>query len=140
MAMAGSEQRKALAQAGMEAFNDRDVPRMLAALSEDVEVYASPEMANAGQYRGHEGFVSWITSWTDAWEEVTAEVTDNTTVGERYVVTSIHQEGRGRGGIEVSMDFAFLFDVDDEGLCSYLAMLPTAAEAREMAAQREASA
>ena len=45
--------------------------RMVAALTEDVEVYASPEMANAGEYSGHDGFVSWITAWTDAWEEMT---------------------------------------------------------------------
>src|SRR5262245_64998414 len=102
--MASREQRIALAQAGMEAFNDGDMATMLAALSEDVEVYASPEMANAGEFSGHDGFVSWITAWTDAWEEISAEVTDNTPVGERHVVTTIHQEGRGRGGIEVSID------------------------------------
>ena len=120
-----SEQRITLAQGGMDAFNDGDVPRMLAALTQDVEVYASPEMANAGSYTGHDGFVSWITAWTEAWEEITAEVTDNTAVGERHVVTTIHQEGRGRAGIEVSMELAFLFDVNDEGLCTFLAMLPT---------------
>jgi hypothetical protein len=36
------------------------------------------------------------------------------------------------------MDLAFLFDVDEDGLCSFLAMLPTPAEGREMALQREA--
>jgi ketosteroid isomerase-like protein len=121
----------------MDAFNDGDMPRMLAALSEDVEVYASPEMANAGQYSGHAGFVSWITTWMDAWDEVTAEVTDNAPVGERHVVTTVHQEGRGRGGIEVSMELAFLFDVGDEGKCTYLAMLPSPGEAIEMAERRE---
>ena len=123
----------------MESFNDGDLPRMLAALSEDVEVYASPEMANAGQFTGHDGFVKWIRAWTDAWEEISAEVTDNTPVGERHVVTSVHQEGRGRGGIEVSMELAFLFDVNEDGVCTYLAMLPTAAEARQMAEEREAA-
>jgi hypothetical protein len=102
-------------------------------------VYAFPELANAGQYKGHDGFVSWITSWTDAWEEVTAEVTDNIPVGERHVVTTVHQVGRGRGGIEVSMELAFLFDVSDDGLCGYLAMLPTSEEAFQMAEQRERS-
>jgi ketosteroid isomerase-like protein len=136
--MASSEARKALAQAGMEAFNERDMTRMLAALSQDIEVYASPEMANAGQYTGHDGFIAWITAWTDAWEAVTADVTDNKPVGERHVVTTVHQEGRGRGGIEVSMELAFLFDVDDQGLCRYLAMLPTPQEAVEMAERREA--
>src|SRR5262245_28378886 len=137
--MASREQRIALAQAGMEAFNDGDMATMLAALSEDVEVYASPEMANAGEFSGHDGFVSWITAWTDAWEEISAEVTDNTPVGERHVVTTIHQEGRGRGGIEVSMELAFLFDVDEQGRCAFLAMLPTGGEAVEMAERREAS-
>jgi len=136
--MASRDQRKALAQAGMDAFNSADVPRMLAALSQDVEVYASPEMANAGHYRGHDGFVSWVTSWTDAWDEVTAEVTDNTAIGERHVVTAVHQEGRGRDGIELTMELAFLFDVNDQGVCTYLAMLPTAEEAVEMAEKREA--
>jgi ketosteroid isomerase-like protein len=137
--MASSEQRIALAEGGMAAFNDGDLPRMLAALTEDVEVYASPEMANAGAYSGHDGFVFWITAWTDAWEEVAADVTDNTTVGERHVVTTIHEEGRGRAGIEVSMDLAFLFDVNDEGLCTFLAMLPTREEAIRMAEERERS-
>jgi ketosteroid isomerase-like protein len=136
--VASSEQRIALAEAGMDAFNKGDMDRMLAALSEDVEVYASPEMANAGRYSGHEGFITWIMAWIDAWEEVGAEVTDNSPVGERHVVTSVHQTGRGRGGIEVSMDLAFLFDVDEDGLCSFLAMLPTPTEGREMALEREA--
>jgi ketosteroid isomerase-like protein len=135
--MASREERLALAEGGMDAFNEGDVPRMLAALTEDVEVYASPEMANAGRYRGHEGFVSWVTAWTDAWEEVTAEVTDNAPVGERHVVTTIFQQGRGRDGIELSMQLAFLFDVNDQGECSYLAMIPTPEEAVEMAEERE---
>jgi hypothetical protein len=132
-----SEQRIALAQGGMDAFNDGDVPRMLTALTHDVAVYASPEMANAGSYTGHDGFVSWITAWTEAWNEISAEVTDNTVVGERHVVTTIHQEGRGRAGIEVSMELAFLFDVNDEGLCTFLAMLPTREEGIRMAEERE---
>ena len=93
--MASSEDRLQLAQAGMDAFNDGDMTRMLAALTEDIEVYASPEMANAGHYSGHDGFVTWITAWTDAWEEVSAEVTENTPVGERHVVTTVPSGGQG---------------------------------------------
>jgi len=127
-----------MAETGMKAFNDGDMPTMLAALSQEVKVYASPEMANAGEYRGHDGFVAWITAWTDAWEEISAKVTGQETVGDRHVVTSVHQEGRGRGGIEVSMELAFLFDVDDDGTCTYLAMLPTTEQGLEMARRREA--
>jgi ketosteroid isomerase-like protein len=138
--VASSGQRMALAQGGLDAFNNGDVPRMLAVLSEDVEVYASPELVNAGHFTGHDGFVSWITSWTDAWQEVTAEVTDNTPVGKRHVVTAVHQEGRGRAGIEVSMELAFLFDVNDQGLCTFLAMLPDREQAMALAREREGGA
>ena len=137
--MATSEQREALARAGMEAFNTGDVPAMLAALASDVEVYASPEMANAGTYHGHDGFVRWITAWTDAWEQISAEVTGTIDVGDRHVVTAIHQEGRGREGIELAMELAFLFDVGDDGLCHFLAMVPTPEEAVRLAEGREAS-
>ena len=135
--MASRDERLALAQGGMDAFNDGDVARMLAALSKDVEVYASPELANAGSFTGHDGFVSWMTAWTDAWEEVTAEVTDNRPIGDRHVVMTVDQRGRGRAGIEVSMELAFLFEVNDQGVCTYLAMLPSAEEAVQMAEDRE---
>ena len=137
--MATSEQREALARAGMEAFNTGDVPRMLAALASDIEVYASPEMANSGTYHGHDGFVRWITAWTDAWEQISAEVTETINVGDRHIVTAIHQEGRGRDGIELSMELAFLFEVGDDGLCHFLAMVPTPEEAVRLAEEREAS-
>jgi ketosteroid isomerase-like protein len=137
MEMASREQREALARAGMEAFNQGDIPRMLASLSDDVEVYASPEMANAGRYTGHDAFVAWITTWIDAWEQVTAEVTGSTPVGDRHIVTAIHQEGRGREGIELAMELAFLFDVEDEGKCTYMAMVPSEEEAVSLARERE---
>ena len=35
------------------------------------------------------------------------------------------------------MQLAFLFDVNEQGLCSYLAMLPTPEEAVRMAEARE---
>jgi len=135
--MASSDEREALARQGMEAFNAGNAAGMLAALSEDVEVYASPEMVNSGRYSGHDGFMSWLTAWTEAWEEITAEVTDTIPVGERHIVTAVHQEGRGREGIRLSMELAFLFELGGDGLCSYLAMVPTPQEAVEIARERE---
>jgi ketosteroid isomerase-like protein len=129
--------RESLARAGMAAFNAGDMDRMLAALAGDVEVYASPEMANAGNFRGHDGFTAWITAWMDAWEAISAEVTETILVGDRHIVTAIGQEGRGRDGIELSMKLAFLFDVNEQGECTYLAMVPTPEEAVEIAEERE---
>jgi ketosteroid isomerase-like protein len=137
--MASREARERMARAGMEAFNAGDVGGMLAALSNDVEVYASREMANAGEFKGHDGFVSWITAWTDAWEEISAVVTDTILVGDRHIVAAARSEGRGRAGIELSMTLAFLFEIGDDGLCTSLAMLPTPEEAIRMAEERESS-
>jgi ketosteroid isomerase-like protein len=135
--MASSESRETLARQGMDAFNAGDMAGMMAVISPDIEVFASPEMANAGSYHGHDGFMSWITAWTEAWEEISAEVTDTTPVGERHVVTAIHQEGRGREGITLSMELAFLFEMGSDGLCRYMAMVPTPEEAVELARERE---
>jgi len=135
--MASSAERETLARGGMEAFNDGDMDRMLAALASDIEVYAQSEMANAGSFHGHDGFISWMTAWTDAWEEISAEVTDVVLVGDRHIVTAIDQEGRGREGIELTMRLAFLFDVGDDGLCHFLAMVSTPEEAVELAEERE---
>jgi ketosteroid isomerase-like protein len=132
------EQRERLALRGIEAYNAGNAAGMVAALADDVEVFASLEMANAGRYHGHEGFLSWIQNWTDAWDDIVAEVTEMIPVGERHVVAALHQTGRGRSGIEVSMDLAFLFEIQDDGLCSYLAMLPDAEEAVRLAREREA--
>ena len=116
--MASSEQRIARWRtAGMEAFNDGDVARMLAALTEDVEVYASPEMANAGSYTGIDGFVSWITAWTEAWDgDQRRRSTDNTPVGR---ASRGHDDPSGgpaaRRDRGRAWQLAFLFDVDDEG-------------------------
>jgi ketosteroid isomerase-like protein len=135
--MPSREDREHMARRGMEAFNAGDVGGMLAALSKDIEVYASPEMVNAGRFHGHDGFTSWITAWTDAWEEISAEVTETVPVGQRHIVTAIHQEGRGRDGIELTMELAFLFEIGDDNLCTFLAMIPTPEEAIEMAEERE---
>jgi hypothetical protein len=54
-------------------------------------------------------------------------------------VTAVRSEGRGRGGIELSMKLAFLFEVGDDGLCTYLAMVPTPEEAVALAEERESS-
>ena len=139
--MASSEQRERLREPGMEAFNAGDVDGMLAALASDVEVYASPEMAERRHAtRGHDGFVAWITGWTDAWEEVTAEVTDTIPVGERHVVTVDPSGGPGPRGIEVSMELAFLFDVGRRRALHLPRDAPDAARRRfEWPSERERS-
>jgi ketosteroid isomerase-like protein len=134
--MASSEDRERLARTGFEAFNKGDHETLLTLLSEDVEVFSSPELANPGHFHGHEGYLEWTEPWADAWEALDFEVTQTTPVGERHVVAEVHQTAEGRAGIEVSMDVAFVFDVQD-GRASYLALIPTAERAIALARERE---
>jgi ketosteroid isomerase-like protein len=138
MAVASSEERERIARAGFEAFNAGDHAALLALLSEDVEVFASPELANAGRFHGHDGYLKWIEPWTEVWETLEMAVTQTTPVGERHVVATVHQTAQGRAGIEVSMDVAFVFEAKD-GRVSYLALMPSADQAVELAREREIS-
>jgi ketosteroid isomerase-like protein len=136
--MAISADRERIARAAFESFNEGDYETLLALLSKEVEVFSSPELANPGQYRGRDGFLQWIEPWTDVWEALDFEVTQTTPVGERHVVAEVHQTAQGRAGIEVSMDVAFVYEIQD-GFVSYLALMPSAEQAITLSGEREGS-
>lgn len=63
----------------------------------------SPDMANAGVYRGHDGFLSMLADWGEAWEDFRLEADEPFAAGEGVVIP-VRQYGRGRGsGVETSM-------------------------------------
>lgn len=98
-----------LARRGLEAFNRGDIEAVLAMLAPDVAVKSSPDLANPGDFHGHDGFLTWMRDWMDAWERFRVEARDAVTVGDA-VVLSVHQVASGRGsGVEVEMDVAYLF-------------------------------
>jgi ketosteroid isomerase-like protein len=127
-----------LTRRAFEAFNAADVAGMLSLVSEDVEVYSSPELMNAGTYSGHEGFLRWTQEWSDAWAELAIEVTSVEPVGEKHVITLVNQHAKGRGGIELEMKVAFLFEAH-AGLCTFLALVPDTERAKELVRERLAA-
>jgi ketosteroid isomerase-like protein len=135
--VASSDQRAEVVRRGFEGFNAGDVNAVIGLLAEDVEVFSSPELANAGTFHGPDGFLEWIRPWAEAWDGLDMEVTATTPVGARHVVAEVHQTGQGREGIEVTMDVAFLFDINDEGMTSFLALLQNGEQAVELARERE---
>jgi ketosteroid isomerase-like protein len=136
MTVASNEERERIARAGFEALNKGDYEALLTLFSEDVEIFSTPELANPGRFHGRDGFLKWSEPWTDAWEALDMEVTETTPVGEQHIVAEVHQTAQGRAGIEVSMDVAFVFDVQN-GRVSYMALMPTAEQAVELARERE---
>jgi ketosteroid isomerase-like protein len=129
-----------VARAGYEAFQRSDLEGVLALTDPDVEIYLPTTLPNSGTFRGHEGYITWIGQWLDAWEDFRIEVLAMEPVGERHVVTTIHQSAVGRGsGIPVEMDIAYMSDIR-EGKVAALQMYQSREEAIRIAREREGDA
>ncbi len=131
-----AEENVRLAQRGFDAFNGGDVDAVLAMLDPEVEVYSDPGFLNSGYSYGRDGYLRWVGEWLEAWEEFVIEVIEIEAVGDDHVVSVVHQRGRGRGGIEVEQDVAFMWEVRD-GRAVRLHLYPDRAAA--LAAVREQS-
>lgn len=128
-----------LARRGLDAFAQGDLETVLTVISEEVEVFSSPDLMNAGTHRGHDGFLDWTEEWVDAWEGLDLEVNSIEPVGDSYVIAAVHQRARGRAsGVEVEMDVAFIFQADGSR-CVFLGLLPDRESALELVRAREAA-
>jgi ketosteroid isomerase-like protein len=121
----------------MQAFKSGDQNALLSLFSQEIVVYSFPELPNSGTFHGREGYLEWFQPWQDAWEVFDVDLEREVPIGERHMVLEVRQLGRGRGGIEVSMDAAFLFEVDPGGLVSYLGLFPSGEQASAAARERE---
>jgi ketosteroid isomerase-like protein len=134
-----SDSRVELVQRGWDAYNRGDIEGTVAILDPEIVVHSPVNMANAGTYHGIDGFLAWIGHWNEAWDSFSTRVVEVETVGERHVVTAMHQSGTGRGsGIEVTMRTGWVFEQRD-GLCVYMAIHPNVELARADARRREAA-
>jgi ketosteroid isomerase-like protein len=136
--VSSAEERIDLVRRGYEAYNAGDLEAVLDLFDPEIEVWASPDMLNSGTYRGHEGWLRWISQWNDAWESFHMEVDEIVPVGEHHVVARIHASGRGRGsGVEVVLrDTGYVYDVR-EGRSVYLGSHSSFEEAIADARDRE---
>jgi ketosteroid isomerase-like protein len=75
------------------AFNRRDLS--LDALTDDYKFVTSPEVPDAGIYRG-EAAQRWLKAWIESFEELVIEAIEIIDAGDKVVVAMI-QRGRPRG-------------------------------------------
>ena len=131
--MTRQEENVAHAHRLVEAFQRGDLEGLLALLDPEVEIFASPELANAGRFHGREGYLQWSREWFEAWDDFHVEAKAIEPVGEHHVLTSVHQRGRGKGsGVEVEMEACYMGEVHD-GLATRLHLYPTREQALEAA-------
>jgi ketosteroid isomerase-like protein len=90
-----SQENVELVRAGYEGFSLGDFSQW-AELPDDFEFVASPELPDAGTYRG-EAARRWMKAWLESFEQLTIEATEIIDGGGDKVVVGILQRGRPRG-------------------------------------------
>ena len=132
-----TRERLAFVRRAWEAYNSGGVEGTLEMFDPEVEIYTSPQLANAGTYRGREALVAWIGAWNEAWESFRMNPVETVPVGKVHAVTRMLQIGIGRGsGVEVTMEAGWLYEIRD-GRCVHIGVHPSFESALAAARERE---
>ena len=91
-----SEESLQLARGAFEHFAKTGEPQW-ETIDPEVECY-DHDIPDAGTYRGHEGYLSWIADWGEAWEDWGFEPEHFIEAGDQVVmVTRLWARGKGSG-------------------------------------------
>jgi ketosteroid isomerase-like protein len=90
-----SQENVEAVQAFFDPLARGDLSRWFGEVTNDFVFVASPEVPDAGTYRGEDAR-RWITTWAESFEGYTVEATEFTDAGDK-VVFEILQRGRPRG-------------------------------------------
>jgi uncharacterized protein len=81
-------------------------------LDEDV-VIEDHDIPDTRDYRGHAGFIRWMTDWGEPWAEWSLEPQEFIDAGDRVVVV-LRMKARGRGsGVEIDREDSLVYDFRD---------------------------
>ena len=102
-----------LARRGFDALNSGNLEALFALVADDVVAVVPSPFANAGVYRGRDGFRLMTDQWLEAWGEFHAEPLEFIEAGDAVVVP-VRQTGTGLGsGVEVAGELVYLFRARD---------------------------
>jgi uncharacterized protein len=96
-----------------EAANRRDIDAFFQKLSPEFEFHtagAFPDLDSV--YRGREEFLDFLFKFQDPWEAISIEPHELIEAGPR-VLAMISFHARGRDGIEVELELAHLWTIED---------------------------
>jgi ketosteroid isomerase-like protein len=104
-----------LIREGVEAFNLRDLDRMLASLDPEIELVPLRAVIDGVTYRGHAGVRAYLQDMADDWEDSEIEIAGMRDLGDGRVLIDARMRAHTRGsGIEVGASGAWLCDVSGE--------------------------
>jgi ketosteroid isomerase-like protein len=105
-----------------DAFGRGDYEGVLRAFDEDVVITQPAELLDAPslQQYGHSGVLEALAIWPEQWDDYRVESIRVLADPADQVVVATRQSGRGRqSGIEVTMEFTFLFTLQDKKITEW---------------------
>jgi uncharacterized protein len=108
-----SEENVEIVRDAFAAFTRGDIEGVLRLCDEDILIVQAPELPGAPpEQHGHQGLVEAFALWPDQWDDYRIEILSIVPApGDRVFVTQ-RSHGRGKqSGLEVEMDFWFVFTV-----------------------------
>jgi len=110
-----SQENLEVVRNAFDAFTRGDTDGVLQLCHEDISITQPPELPGVSrQQRGHTGVLEAFSIWPEQWDDYYIEILRTADSGD-YVVVTARTGGRGKqSGVEVKMEFAFVFTVRDE--------------------------
>jgi ketosteroid isomerase-like protein len=107
-----SQENVEIVRNAFDAYDRDEVDEVLRLCDEDIVITQPPELPGvARQQRGHGGVLEAFGIWPEQWDDYRIEILRIADAGDHVVVTA-RQGGRGKqSGVDVEMDFTFVFTV-----------------------------
>ena len=103
------------------AFDQGDIEAVLRVCDEDIVITQPAEVPGINpQQRGHQGVLEAFAIWPEQWDDFRVEVLGLTAAPADKVIANIRTLGQGKqSGVEVDMEFSFVFTVRDEKIVKW---------------------
>jgi ketosteroid isomerase-like protein len=105
-----------------DAFGRGDVEGVLRVCDEDIVITQPAELldASSSQQYGHAGVLEAFAIWPEQWDDYHIDNVRVLADPAEHVVVATRQSGRGRqSGIEVTMEFTFVFTLQDRKIAEW---------------------
>ena len=116
-----SEENVEIVRSAFAAFERGDIEGILRLCDEDIVISQPPELPGVSpEQRGHRGVLEALAIWPEQWDNYRIELLRVDAAPDDKVFVSQRSRGRGKqSGIEVDMDFSFVFTVCEERITEW---------------------
>jgi ketosteroid isomerase-like protein len=133
-----SEENMEIVRSAFAAADRDDMDGILRLCDEDIVVIQPPDLPGVSrEQRGHGGVLEAFSIWPEQWDDYRIELLKIAAARGAKIFVSTRTSGRGKqSGVEVSMDFSFVFTITD-GKISEWRLFTQEAQALEAAGLSE---